>query len=131
MTNLNPSDDDKNLVDFLRKNQPSPPLNSNKVERELMALIHKNAREAQPTRKRWVLIFPSLITLGMILIWSSNQGSLGNSQASIDEDAIETFLVNNWQEALAESNTKSLPQPGESYLLLHSSEKSQFLSVSP
>ena len=131
MTNLTPSDDDNNLVDFLRKNQPIPPLKSKNSEQELMELINRNPRVYQPQRNSWGLIFPGLITMGMLLFWSSDNWSISNSQASIDDDAIEIFLVNNWQDALIENNNIFLTQSEESYLLLPISEQAQFLSVSP
>lgn len=95
----NDSNEDKNLVQFLKRYQSIAPIAPNNLEHRVMTLISKNDRSSlQIKQKIWVI--PTAIMALLCLSWGVSRWlnptpELLSTEAQSQE--LAAFLVDNWQ----------------------------------
>ena len=101
-------DDDRKLVEFLRKYQPTAPSETNNPETQLMKSI---AKQPMPLpRKQWgkqskrlLWILPPMLAATGFLFWSSTPPLSPSVNIASDTEELDNFLVNSWQDSLGDN----------------------------
>jgi hypothetical protein len=122
-----PSDDDRDLINFLKKNRPLIPEEKVDLEEQLIELVQgtpplndrpcldfvnqENFSEQKQPIEPLVWLFPGIFLVGVLLAINSQQPynykftirefKIPSSTANnSDSDELETFLVNSWQNTM-------------------------------
>jgi hypothetical protein len=90
--------DEKEWLDFIRKNRPMPPATVNNLEEQLMQAI---AISKQTVKRRKLWIFPSAIAASLLMALGGYH-FLSISQDSTNYASLESFMENNWKEIVGE-----------------------------
>lgn len=125
-----PQDEEHNLVNFLRQNCPVPPSAKSDEEEQLMKLLQREPDRSQQHKRTPLWTISSAIVAVILLLWSSDRWLQDKTQIAIDEDALETFLVTTWNDALLET-TFSNTDEEKAFSFLSALQKSQVASSSP
>ncbi|MBE9168468.1 hypothetical protein IQ238_13415 [Pleurocapsales cyanobacterium LEGE 06147] len=129
MTHL-PQDEERNLVNFLRQNYPVPPPAKSDEEEQLMELLQQQPYRSQQQKRKPLWMISSAIVAGILLLWGSDRWLQYKTQLVIDADALATFLVTTWNDALLETTFSDVDEEA-TYSLLSALQKSQVASSSP
>lgn len=129
MTNLH-NDDDRNLVNFLRKNCPHAPNSPNNLilEQKLMESISQESCREPHHHLHLIWAIPGAIITGFFL--TSINLNL-KPQVAIKSDELEKFLVDNWHDTLG-TNSVVVSQEQDDWLLpmVTQPQQQQTLSLS-
>jgi hypothetical protein len=112
------NNEQENLIKFMKNNRPLPPRNHYKLEEELMIIIN-NKSQKKSSKNLLFWLIPSLLTGVLFLTW----GNLNNNQNSLkianNNQEIESFMVNTWEEAIGENvHNQQLANSEDDWLLL-------------
>jgi hypothetical protein len=127
MTNF-PSDDDRNLVKFLRQNSPAPPPVNPHLERHLMEMVQQQPPFSKFKPHPLLLAIPSVVTAGFFLIGSSDRWLNYQSEVVVNSDILETFLVNSWDSTFDETNFMVTDEDA-SHLILSTPQQPKLVSA--
>lgn len=102
MTKLPP--DDQRWQDFLRRNCPTPPPESDDLEEQLISEIQKQDLSLQG-RRLWAV--PPVIAAGLLMAWSGYRTLTPSVELSNSSTRLEAFLENNWNYVVGETSPNS------------------------
>jgi len=110
----NDPQEDKDLVQFLNRYRPIPPMASHNLEDRVMALVHQNPRSSSGDRRLWVI--PSAIAVGLCLAWVGSRRleptpNFASREAQSQE--LAAFMVDNWQN-VADNSANFATDPASS-----------------
>lgn len=89
---MKPTNDDRQLLQFLKQYQPLPPPPVPDAEAQLMAIITKDPapKPRSPTQIVW--IFPVAIAAGIVVLWGKNTPLQPTPEVATDDNSV---LVSN------------------------------------
>lgn len=100
---------DQAFVQFLQQYQPVPPPSSPDLEERVMSAIQSEPQSCHLDQRLWMM--PTAIAAGLCLLWGGSRWIQTSPQLANTEQtqAIEAFLVDNWQTVVTpESHSPSL-----------------------
>jgi hypothetical protein len=113
MTKL-PSDDDHNLINFLKQNRPYTPQEKANFEDELIHLVHQKSLSEHKHLEPLVWLFPGIFLFGILLAINSEQPhgyrlaikEFKTTPSITDHsEELETFLINSWENTIYPNHT--------------------------
>lgn len=127
MTNLH-NDQQQNLVNFLRHNQPIPPQEQPDLEQKIIDSLGK-ATIAKERKRHFKVTrtIPSAIATGFL--FTSVSFGLKTPRIAVEPQDLENFLVKNWHNSLNKNNSTVMDRQ-ETYLLPSDKKQQPALSVS-
>ncbi len=124
-------DDECNLVTFLRQHRPLPPNEKPYLENQVMDLINQTSQRSFPEKHLTLVTFLSgTIALSLAVIWNSSRWNQQVPQIAIDQDIIETFLMNSWENTLNDQTIFFSNQQEADWFFSNPEETPQVLSHS-
>ena len=122
--------DEQDLVSFLRQHRPLAPQQEPHLENQVMDLVNqtsqKNSQGKYPTL---ITLLSGTIAVILALIWNSSRWNQ-TPQIAIDQDIIETFLINSWENTINEQTVFFSNQQEADWFYSNIEENSQVLSHS-
>ncbi|BAU63290.1 hypothetical protein STA3757_06500 [Stanieria sp. NIES-3757] len=113
MTKL-PSDDDHNLIKFLKQNRPYTPQEKANFEDELIHLVHQETFSEHKQLEPLAWLFPGIFLFGVLLAINSEppftyrfavrEFTTSPSRTDNSEE-LETFLINSWENTIYPNHT--------------------------
>ncbi|AFZ37326.1 hypothetical protein Sta7437_3840 [Stanieria cyanosphaera PCC 7437] len=113
MTKL-PSDDDHNLINFLKQNRPYTPQEKAGFEDELINLVHQKSFFEHKQIEPLVWLFPGIFLFGVLVAINSEQPygyrfaireSKTTPSITDNSEELETFLINSWENTIYPNHT--------------------------
>jgi|GEM_PF-4631107 len=96
-------DDESDLIAFLRQHRSLPPGPKPHLETQVMELIKQTSqRDVQENYSRLIKAFSGTIMVGLAVILSSSRWIQQTPQIAFDQDIIETFLINSWENTISD-----------------------------
>ena len=96
-------DDESDLIAFLRQHRSLPPSPKPHLETQVMALIKQTSqRNVKDNHFRLIKAFSGTIMVGLAVIWSSSRWIQQTPQIALDQDIIEAFLMNSWENTVSD-----------------------------
>jgi hypothetical protein len=92
---------DQNLVNFLKQNQPFPSSSTPEQEKRLMARICSPKIRCSRGKNPCLLLFFLGSALGLLLIWANWSKNKILPQIAHEEDNVEKFMINAWKGSMA------------------------------
>ena len=129
MNNFLP-DEDRDLVDFIKRHRPLPSEASSYLETQIMASIEREPQGSTTTKKKLGILWaiPGTIAMGLVITWNGQRLSETTPQFARDIEALESFLITNWEATIDESYFSVTTEP-ELYQLLSTVESPQVIST--
>ncbi len=94
-------DDERNLVTFLRQHRPLPPNQQPHLENRVMELINQTSqRDSQEKYFMLITVLSGTIAVSLAVTWNSSRWNPQTPQIAIDQSAVETFLINSWENTI-------------------------------
>ncbi len=94
-------DDERNLVTFLRQHRPLPPNQQPHLENRVMELINQTSqRDSQEKYFTLITVLSGTIAVSLAVTWNSSRWNQQTPQIAIDQSAVETFLINSWENTI-------------------------------
>ena len=94
-------DDEQDLVSFIRQHRPLPPSQNSHLENQVMELINQtSSKKSQENYFTLITTLSGTIVVGLVVTWSSSRWSQKIPQIAIDQDTVETFLINTWENTI-------------------------------
>ena len=94
-------DDERNLVTFLRQHRPLPPNQEPHLENRVMELINQTSqRDSQEKYFTLITVLSGTIAVSLAVTWNSSRWNPQTPQIAIDQSAVETFLINSWENTI-------------------------------
>ena len=94
-------DDEQDLVSFIRQHRPLPPSQNPHLENQVMELINQtSSKKSQENYFTLITTLSGTIVVGLVVTWSSSRWSQQIPQIAIDQDTVETFLINTWENTI-------------------------------
>ena len=94
-------DDERNLVTFLRQHRPLPPTQQPHLENRVMELINQTSqRDSQEKYFTLITFLSGTIAVSLAVTWNSSRWNQQTPQIAIDQSAVETFLINSWENTI-------------------------------
>ncbi len=94
-------DDERNLVTFLRQHRPLPPNQEPHLENRVMELINQTSqRDSQEKYFMLITVLSGTIAVSLAVTWNSSRWNPQTPQIAIDQSAVETFLINSWENTI-------------------------------
>ena len=124
-------DDEQDLVAFLRQHRPLPPSQTPHLENQMMDLINQTSQR-NPQENYFMLItaLSGTIVVGLVITWSSSRWSQKTPQIVIDQDTVETFLINSWENTINDKTVFFSNEQESDWFFSNIEETSQVLSHS-
>ena len=98
-------DDEQDLVSFIRQHRPLPPSQNPHLENQVMELINQtSSKQSQENYFTLITTLSGTIVVGLVVTWSSSRWSQQIPQIAIDQDTVETFLINTWENTIDDQN---------------------------
>jgi hypothetical protein len=129
-------DHDRDFVNFLQQNRPSPPKVNPHLETQLMELIKRQPQTSTKHFASFLWVVPGAIAIGLAITWSSQRFAQPTPQLAQEDTNLELFLSDNWKSALQESNYSTNfyfadTSDTENYQLIPVVKSPQVLSSAP
>lgn len=108
-----PSEDDRELINFLKQNKPFVPQEKAGFEEELINLVDQQNSTETKQIEPLVWFFPGLVLFGVLLAINSEQPygykfadreSRSNPAITNNNQELETFVVNSWENVIYYNN---------------------------
>ena len=94
-------DDEQDLVSFIRQHRPLPPSQNPHLENQVMELINQtSSKQSQENYFTLITTLSGTIVVGLVVTWSSSRWNQQIPQIVIDQDTVETFLINTWENTI-------------------------------
>ncbi len=94
-------DDEQDLVSFIRQHRPLPPSQNPHLENQVMELINQtSSKQSQENYFTLITTLSGTIVVGLVVTWSSSRWSQQIPQIAINQDTVETFLINTWENTI-------------------------------
>ncbi|MEM9276808.1 MAG: hypothetical protein AAGA80_28295 [Cyanobacteria bacterium P01_F01_bin.143] len=125
-------DDEQDLIAFLRQHRSLPPGPTPHLENQVMDLINQTSQKnSQDNPLRLLKAFSGTIMVGLAVVWSIGRWSQQTPQIALDQDIIETFLMNSWEQTVSDQTALfSSPEQEIDWFFSHREETPQVLSHS-
>lgn len=125
-------EDDRDLVNFIQRHRPSPPQANPSLEIQLFETIRQQPQRERKSRTGVLWAVPGTIAMGLVLSWNSQRIFEPAPLQAQDIDAIESFLISNWEATTEYSYFSATPEVeiAEIYQLLSTVESPQVISTS-
>ena len=124
-------DDEKDLVAFLRQNRPLPPIKNPDLENQVMELINQTSQRNSPDNYfKLFTILSSTIAVGLAVTWNSSPWGQQKPQIVIEQDMVETFLINSWENTINDQTVFFSSQQEADWFFSNVEEPLQVLSHS-
>ncbi|MGK7894345.1 MAG: hypothetical protein AB4372_12165 [Xenococcus sp. (in: cyanobacteria)] len=95
--------DEQDLVSFLRQHRPIAPKQTPHLENQVMDLVNQTSqRNSQEKHSTLITFFSGMLAVIIAVIWNSSRWNEQTPQIAIDQDIIETFLINSWENTIHE-----------------------------
>lgn len=93
--------DEQDLVSFLRQHRPIAPKQKPHLENQVMNLVDQTSqRNSSEKYSKLITFFSGTIAVILAVIWNSSRWNQQTPQIAINQDIIETFLINSWENTL-------------------------------
>lgn len=94
-------DNEQDLVAFLRQNRPLPPRENPHLENQVMNLINQTPQKnPQENYFKLITALSGTLVVGLVVTWTNNRWQQPTPQMAIDQDMVETFLINSWHNTI-------------------------------
>lgn len=130
MSNL-PNKDQKNLVNFLRENCPTPPSSQVNLEEQIMESIARQPQRGSKSTSNLIWTIPSAIATGFF--FTSVSLGFKTPQVAIEAGELNNFLINSWNDTIDSGNYAVVNEEDNYWLLTTQepqTESQQVLSLS-
>ena len=130
MKNFLPNDE-QDLVSFLRQHRPLPPKQKPHLENQVIDLVNQTSQgNSLVKHSTLITFFTGIIAVIVAVIWNSSRWNQQTPQIAIDQDMIETFLINSWDNTINEQTIFFSDQQEADWFYSNIEETSQVLSHS-
>jgi hypothetical protein len=92
---------DRNLVNFLQRHRPNSPATALDLEEQIIELVDREDVLARQKSEWFCWAIPSAIVAGVFIGWGSYRSLIPQTQLSVTSDELEIFLVNSWNNGVA------------------------------
>ncbi len=124
-------DDERNLVTFLRQHRPLPPNQQSHLENRVMELINQTSqRDSQEKYFMLITVLSGTIAVSLAVTWNSSRWNQQTPQIAIDQSAVETFLINSWENTINDQTVFFSNEEEADWLLSNIEGNPQVLSHS-
>ena len=94
-------DNEQDLVAFLRQNRPLPPREKHHLESQVMNLINQAPQKnSQENYFKLITALSGTLVLSLVVTWTNNRWQQPAPQMAVDQDMVETFLINSWNNTI-------------------------------
>ena len=123
--------DEQDLVSFLRQYRPLPPQQKPHLENQVMDLVNQTSqRNSSEKYSTLITFFSGTIAVILAVIWHGSRWNQQTPQIAIDQDMIETFLINSWDNTINEQTIFFSNQQEADWFYSNIEENPQVLSHS-
>ena len=124
-------DDEQDLIAFLRKHRPLPPNTNPYLENQVIELIKQTSQRNSPENYfKLITVFSGTIAVGLAVTWTSSRWNQQTPQIAIDQDIVETFLINSWENTISDQTVFFSNQQEADWFFPNIEETPQVLSHS-